>query len=103
MNDDEIIIKKAYTGGAVVIMSMLHYKSTVYFQLFAGNTYKEKHNNIDIHVQTNLQSCSKIIETNAKNGVVAVATSNEKLFFKDHMLRFKIMSLYTYKDLRLKT
>ena len=28
------------------------------------------------------QSCSKVIETNSKNGVVAVATSNVKLFLK---------------------
>ena len=47
------------------------------------------------------QSCSKIIETNAKNGVVAVATSNVKLF-KDHTVKFKIISLYIYKDLRLR-
>ena len=48
----------------------------------------------------NLQSCSKIIETNAKNGVVAVATSNVKLFLNT-MARFKIISLYIYKDLKL--
>ena len=42
-----------------------------------------------------------MIETSAKNSVVPVATSNVKL--KDHMVRLKITSLYTYKELRPET
>ena len=45
-----------------------------------------------------IQSLSEIIETPAKNDVVSVATSKIKLFFKDHMVRFKIISFYIYKD-----
>ena len=45
-----------------------------------------------------IQCWSEIIETSAENGVVPVATSNVKLL----MVRLKIMSLYIYKDLRLK-
>ena len=49
-----------------------------------------------------LKSPSEITGTTAKNGVVSAATSNLKLFLKDHMVRFKIISLYIYnKDLRL--
>ena len=44
---------------------------------------------------------TKIIETTAKNSVVPVATSNVKLFLKT-LVRLKIMSLYIYKDLKLK-
>ena len=47
---------------------------------------------------TDLQLLSKIIDITAKNDVVPVATSIVKLFKKT---RFKIMSLYIYKDLRL--
>ena len=50
-----------------------------------------------------LQSSSEIIETLAKNRVVPVATIKFKNPFKDHMVRFKIISFYVYKDLRLKT
>ena len=50
-----------------------------------------------------LQSFSDIIETTEKNGVFPVATSNLKKDLKGHVSRFKIISLYIYKDLRLKT
>ena len=32
------------------------------------------------HIDSQLQSCAKLIETTVKNGVVPVATSNLKLF-----------------------
>ena len=50
-----------------------------------------------------LQCWSEIIEKNAKNGVVLEATSNLKLFLREHMVKLKIISLYIYKDLRLKS
>ena len=53
--------------------------------------------------QVLLQSFTEIIETNAKNGFVPLATSNVKLFLETIMIRLKIISLYIYKDLRLKT
>ena len=50
-----------------------------------------------------LQSWTKYIGTTTKNGVVLVATSNVKLFLETiHMVTLKIMSLYMYKDLRLR-
>ena len=58
---------------------------------------------IDLTTPHSPQWWSEIIETSAKNSVVPVATSNVKLFLKDHMVRLKIISLYVYKDLRLKT
>ena len=42
----------------------------------------------------NLQSCAKIIEIAAKNNLI---------IFKYHMVRLKIISLYIYKDLRLRS
>ena len=36
-----------------------------------------------------------------KTGVVPVANKQFKTLFKDHIVRFKIISLYVYKDLRL--
>ena len=50
-----------------------------------------------------LQFCAIIIETIAKNGVVLNCHKQFKTLFKDHMVRLKIISLYIYKDLRLKT
>ena len=50
-----------------------------------------------------MKGCANIIETNANNAVVPVATSNLKTLLKDQMVSLKIMSLYTYKDLSLKT
>ena len=46
-----------------------------------------------------LQSFSEIVETTTKNGVVPVAKSNVKLL-KDHVVSFKIISLYIYKDFK---
>ena len=43
---------------------------------------------------------SEIIEI--KNGVVPVAHKQCKTLFKDHVVLFKIISFYIYKDLRLK-
>ena len=42
-----------------------------------------------------LQSCSKIVETNAKKGVVVVATTNVKLFLK-------VLNLYMIKVQKFK-
>ena len=50
-----------------------------------------------------LQSFTEIIETNAKNGVVPLSHKQCKTLFNDHKVRLKIISLYIYKDLRLKT
>ena len=38
-----------------------------------------------------------------KIGTVPVSTSKRKTVFRDHMVGLKIISLYIYKDLRLKT
>ena len=50
-----------------------------------------------------LQPFTEIIETNAKNGVVPISHKQCKTLFNDHTVRLKIISLYIYKDLRLKT
>ena len=50
-----------------------------------------------IHVY--LQLFSEIIETTAKNGVVPIAKQCKTLL-KDNVVRFKMISLYVYKDLR---
>ena len=47
-----------------------------------------------------LQWISEIIGITTKNDVVPVATSNAKLFLKT--IWWKIISLYIYKDLRLR-
>ena len=41
-------------------------------------------------------------ETTTKNSVVLVAKKQCKTLFKDHVVRLKIISLYIYKDSRLK-
>ena len=48
------------------------------------------------------QSFTEISETNAKNGVVPLSHKQCKTLFNDHTVRLKIMSLYIYKDLRLR-
>ena len=50
-----------------------------------------------------LQPFTEIIETNAKNGVFPLATSKVKHFLMAIWLRLKLISLYIYKGLRLKT
>ena len=49
-----------------------------------------------------LQPFTEIIETNSKNGVVPISHKQCKTLFNDHTVRLKIISLYIYKDLRLK-
>ena len=48
---------------------------------------------------TTYNACQKLSRQARKT----VATSNVKLFLKTYMVRLKIISLYIYKDLRLKT
>ena len=50
-----------------------------------------------------LQSCSLIIGKTVKIGIVPHFHKQCKTRFRDHMVSLKIISLYIYKDLRLKT
>ena len=43
---------------------------------------------------TFLQSVTKIIETNAKNGVVPLSHKQFKTLLREHMVKLKIISLY---------
>ena len=54
-------------------------------------------------IRENLQSCSLIIGKTVKIGIVPHFHKQCKTRFRDHMVSLKIISLYIYKDLRLKT
>ena len=55
------------------------------------------------HEDGNLQPFTEIIETNAKKGLVLISHKQCNALFREHIVRLKIISLYIYKDLRLKT
>ena len=74
------------------------------------NVYGNVSNNgnvFDFYFYINKFWCSQpfteIIETNAKNGLVPLSHKQCNYLFREHMVRLKIISLYIYKDLRLKT
>ena len=53
-NDENIVIKPAVKGGAVVILSTGHYQSMIMQHLLDENTYKKLDSCIDSKIQSNL-------------------------------------------------
>ena len=51
----------------------------------------------------NPQPFTEIIETNAKNGFVPLSHKQCNALFREHMVRLEIISLYIYKDFRLRS
>ena len=64
INDQDIMIKKSYKGGAVVILSVKHYEKMVYSQLHDKNTYKKLDSNIDSKIMSNLIKLIKEYKSN---------------------------------------
>ena len=54
-------------------------------------------------ISYNLQSCAKIIEKNCEKRPSVASHKQFKTLLRANMVKLRIISLYIYKDLRLKT